>query len=235
MEKKMDGVKIEEFQSLKLNDEVKETAKIYSKVAAVAEKLVNSSYEAEGKKVEFPIDMNLITKYLGMKVEKGNLNDEKTERFSRILGVITSHNGSASVVIDNGVSYKTQRYAIANAVGRYLLNQSKPILKCNYAIPLIPQSLEEISADVIALFLLLPVKCFKEEFLHYLEKCENHPMDVDDWLRHLENVSQISLFNLSIGYQQMKQILCYQRQSEFEENHFNMNIFENDPYDIIYA
>lgn len=231
----MEGIKIEEFQNLELNQTVKEATDVYYKVAIEVEELVNNIYEAEGKKVEFPIDMNLITKYLGMKVEKGNLNDEETERFSRILGVVTSHNGSASVVIDNGVSYKTQRYATANAIGRYLLNQSKPILKCNYAIPLIPQSLEEIAADVIALFLLLPVKCFKEEFLHYLEKCEYHPMDVDDWLKHLENVSQISLFNLSIGYQQLKQILCYQRQIEFQKNDFDMSIFENDPYDIIYA
>lgn len=52
---------------------------------------------------------------------------------------------------------------------------------------------------------------------------------------HLSNKSQISQFNLAIGYQQMKQVLCYQRQLEFRESGFDINKILDDPYDIIFA
>lgn len=237
---------IEDFQDLNLTEAAAGIADLYLKVAKVSEELVEASYAVERDikehsekkidcKIKFPIDIELIAKYLGMKIEKKSLNREEPRSFSRILGIITSQNGKAYVAIDNEVSYKTQRYTIANAIGRFLLNQKGTSLKCSYAIPLIPQSLEEIAADGIALFLLLPMKTFKDEFLNYLESCGDRPLDVDAWMMHLGNKSQISQFNLAIGYQQMKQVLCYQRQSDFKDSGFDISKILDDPYDIIYA
>ncbi len=237
---------LREFQNLNLGEGVEGMADLYLRVAKAAEKLVAASYaEAGGFKAgdekaadcrcEFPIDIELIASYLEMTIEKKSLNTEEPRSFSRILGIITSQNGRAVVVVDNTVGYKTQRYTIANAIGRFLLNQTETSLKCSYAIPLIPQSMEEIAADVIALFLLLPMKAFKDEFLHYLERCGDRPLDVDAWLVHLGNKSQVTQFNLAIGYQQMKQVLCYQRQSDFKNSGFDISIIFDDPYDIIYA
>lgn len=242
----MEQFDVKEFQDLDLTECVEGMAEIYLRIADAAEKLVENSYANAGRlkgdnekktdcKYEFPIEIGLVAKYLGMTIEKKSLNREEPKSFSRILGIITSQNGKVDVVIDNDVSYKTQRYTIANAVGRFLLNQTGTSLKCNYAIPLIPQSLEEIAADVIALFLLLPMKTFKDEFLSYLDSCGDRPLDVDAWLIHLGNKSQISQFNLAIGYQQMKQVLCYQRQLNFSRNDFDINKILNDPYDKIYA
>ncbi len=229
-----------------LKETVEGTAENYLEIANATEELIEASYAGESDikensvkksdyKIEFPIDIELVASHLGMKIEKKSLNREEPRSFSRVLGIITSQDGKAYVAIDNEVSYKTQRYTIANAVGRFLLNQSGTSLKCSYAIPLIPQSLEEIAADTIALFLLLPMKTFKEEFLNYLEGCGDRPLDVDAWLMHLSNKSQISQFNLAIGYQQMKQVLCYQRQLEFRESGFDINKIQDDPYDIIFA
>ncbi|MDE6909777.1 MAG: hypothetical protein K2P44_04825 [Lachnospiraceae bacterium] len=229
-----------------LKETVEGTAENYLEIANATEELIEASYAGESDikensvkksdyKIEFPIDIELVASHLGMKIEKKSLNREEPRSFSRVLGIITSQDGKAYVAIDNEVSYKTQRYTIANAVGRFLLNQSGTSLKCSYAIPLIPQSLEEIAADTIALFLLLPMKTFKEEFLNYLEGCGDRPLDVDAWLMHLSNKSQISQFNLAIGYQQMKQVLCYQRQLEFRESGFDINKILDDPYDIIFA
>ena len=243
----MEPFDLREFQDLNLGEGVEGMADLYLKVAKAAEKLVEASYaEASGFKAgdektaycryEFPIDIELIARYLEMTIEKKSLNREEPRSFSRILGIITSQNGRAVVVVDNEVSYKTQRYTIANAIGRFLLNQTETSLKCSYAIPLIPQSMEEIAADVIALFLLLQMKDFKDEFMHYLERCGNdRPLDVDAWLVYLGNKSQVTQFNLAIGYQQMKQVLCYQRQSDFKNSGFDISIIFDDPYDIIYA
>lgn len=226
-----------------LKETVEGMAVQYLKIAKAAEELVEASYvdERDGEensdkavyKIKFPIDIEMVASYLEMEIEKKSLNREEPRSFSRVLGIITSHNGKTYVAIDNEVSYKTQRYTIANAIGRSLLNQKS--LKCSYAIPLIPQSLEEIAADSIALFLLMPMKTFKDEFLNYLERCGDRPLDVDAWMMHLGNKSQISQFNLAIGYQQMKQVLCYQRQSEFKESDFDINKIQDDPYDIIFA
>lgn len=242
----MEPFDLREFQDLTLREGVEGMADLYLKVAKAAEKLVEVSYAGAGDfkagdektadcRYEFPIDIELIARYLEMTIEKKSLNREEPRSFSRILGIITSQNGRAVVVVDNEVSYKTQRYTIANAIGRFLLNQTETSLKCSYAIPLVPQSLEEIAADVIALFLLLPMKAFKDEFLHYLEGCGDRPLDVDAWMVHLGNKSQIPQFNLAIGYQQMKQVLCYQRQEDFKNSGFDISKIFDDPYDIIYA
>lgn len=235
-----------EFQELDLTEVVEGMADVYLKLAKLAEKLVTASYAHEREinrhrekkgdyRIEFPIDIEMIASYLGMRIEKESLNEEEPRSFSRILGIITTQNGKVSVLIDNKVSYTTQRYTIANAIGRFLLNPTGTSLKCSYAVPLIPQSLEEIAADGIALFLLLPMKTFKDEFLNYLKSCGDRPLDVDLWLMHLGNKSQIPQFNLAIGYQQMKQVLCYQRQSEFRESGFDITKMMDDPYDIIFA
>lgn len=59
-------------------------------------------------------------------------------------------------------------------------------------------------------------------------------MDVDLWLQYLSDKSQISLFNLSIGYQQLKQVLCLQRQKEFEAKGYDINKMES-TYEKIFA
>lgn len=237
---KMDLFKISSDELRKM---VENSADVYLKVAEEVEKLVHDCYQAENKKMEFPVDLSIISKYLEIEVEYERLNMQDMEQFSRTLAILTAQNGKVYMLVDNSVSYKTQRYAIANAIGRSLLSKASyaipqsetPVLKSSYAIPLMPQSLEEIAADVIALFLLLPMTLFKNEFKRYLEAAEDRPLDVDVWLEYLSNRSQISPFNLAIGYQQMKQVLCYQRQQEFEESGFDITKMEEDQYGMIFA
>lgn len=58
---------------------------------------------------------------------------------------------------------------------------------------------------------------------------------MDEWLQHLSDRCQISPFNLAIGYQQMKQVLCYQRQQEFEKYDYDINRMPEDKYSKIFA
>ncbi len=229
-----------QFESLGINEKFEEMAQICNEIAQMAEKLARESHMQFGKKYAFPIDIELVAKYLGMSIIKEKLNPDGAHNLSRKLAIIMSTKVSAKaedvrIVVDNTVSYKTQRFAIANCIGRYLLNQSRGMYKNTYAIPLIPQNLEEIAADSIALFLLMPVTLFKEEFLQYLNGCDQHPLDVDDWLEHLSDTCQITPFNLAIGYQQMKQVLCYQRQAEFAEHDFDITHMPEDKYSKIFA
>lgn len=225
-----------EFENLGINEGVETIAKLYNEIAVKAEKLVFESYAKVGKKVTFPIEINMVAKYLGIEIVKESLNLDGVTNFSRKLGIVTSTNDKGvRILVDDAVSYKTRRYTVANGVGRYLLNESKAIFKNTYAIPLIPQSLEEIAADSIAVFLLMPVTTFKDEFLQYLDERRECPIDVDMWLEHLSDKCQITPFNLAIGYQQMKQVLCYQRQVEFEKNDYDIGRMREDRYDRIFA
>lgn len=231
---------MEQFENLGINEKFEDMAKLCNEIAILAEKLVAESYLRYDKKYAFPIDIELIAKHLGMSIAKERLNLDGASNLSRKLAIIMSTKVSAKeedvrIVVDNEVSYKTQRFAIANCIGRYLLNQSRGMYKNTYAIPLIPQNLEEIAADSIAVFLMMPVSLFKEEFLQYLNSCNQHPLDVDEWMEHLSDTCQITPFNLAIGYQQMKQVLCYQRQAEFEKYNFDITQMPEDKYSKIFA
>lgn len=226
---------MKQFEELNINEGVENITKLYDEIAKNSEELICESYKQFGKKVSFPIDINMVAEYLNIEVLKDNLNLVGSTNFSRKLAIITAKHGVGHIVVDLSVGYKTRRYAIANGIGRYLLKQSRGIFKSSYAIPLIPQSLEEIAADSIALFLLMPTTTFKEEFLRYLNECKSRPLDVDEWLQYLSDRCQISPFNLAIGYQQMKQVLCYRRQMEFEKYDYDITKIPEDKYSKIFA
>ncbi len=225
-----------QFEDLNINEGVENITKLYDKIAKNSEDLIYESYKNFGKKVSFPIDINIVAEYLNIEILKDNLNLVGSTNFSRKLAIIVAKKDEGHIVVDSSVGYKTRRYAVANGIGRYLLNRARGIFKSSYAIPLIPQSLEEIAADSIALFLLMPPTTFKEEFLRYLNECKSRPLDVDEWLQYLSDRCQITTFNLAIGYQQMKQVLCYRRQMEFERYDYDITkIPEEDKYSKIFA
>jgi Predicted Zn peptidase len=225
-----------QFESLGINERVEEITEVYYETAIRAEELVNESYKKLGRKAALPVDIDLIADKLDIDIVIEKLNLVGGNGFSRKLGVTTAtKDRGVQIVVDSDVSYKTRRYAIANGIGRYLLNQSKDMFKNTFEIPLIPQSLEEIAADAIAVFLLMPMEVFKDEFLQYLKECPKHPLDVDEWLEYLSNKCQIPLFNLAIGYQQMKQVLCYQRREEFSSYDYDVTKMPDDKYESIYA
>lgn len=225
-----------QFEDLNINEGVENITKLYDKIAKNSEDLIRESYENFGKKVSFPIDINIVAEYLNIEILKDNLNLDGSTNYNRKLAIIVAKQDEGRIVVDSSVGYKTRRYAVANGIGRYLLNRARGFFKSSYAIPLIPQSLEEIAADSIALFLLMPPTTFKEEFLRYLNECENRPLDVDKWLQYLSDRCQITPFNLAIGYQQMKQVLCYRRQMEFERYDYDITkIPEEDKYSKIFA
>lgn len=222
----------DEFKDQKYLKTIQDMSEIYLDIAEKAEKFIKKIYK--DKEINLPIDLNLIAEDLGIRIMQENLNINGGKSLSRILGRLECENFQTWIKVEASVSYKTQRYAIAHSIARYLLREDKSWDESSYAIPLIPQSLEEIMGDVLALFLLLPMETFKKEFSKYLEARKEYPMDVDLWLQYLSDKSQISLFNLSIGYQQLKQVLCLQRQKEFVANGYDINKMES-TYEKIFA
>ena len=56
----LEVIETRQFGALGINEGVEEITKIYYQIAVKAEQLVNESYAEQGKKVRFPIDVNLL-------------------------------------------------------------------------------------------------------------------------------------------------------------------------------
>lgn len=217
-----------------MRQHMEELTETYKELEEATFKLICDAYGTDA--IRMPIDIERIAGFLKISIDPGILLPASENEFSQTLGHLTSRNGATRILLNPEVSYNTQRYTIAHAIGSYLLQQEeaeKFIFTSTYAIPLIPQSMDDIMADVVALFLLLPRRVFQEEFKKYLEYHQDYPMDVNEWMEYLANKSQIPFFNLSIGYQQLKQMLSWEREKEFFEEGFDIN--KEDFYDIIFA
>ena len=54
-----------------------------------------------------------------------------------------------------------------------------------------------------------------EHFDEARGKIKDYPLDVDEWLSYLSDRSQVNMFNLAIGYQQLKQAAYSERMDKF--------------------
>lgn len=223
--------KIKELGISNLTSEQTET---YLHLACQIEKFLETVYQANNKHMTFPIDVEMVGQYMGIDVIRQHINTSASNQFNKVLGQIIINSYEKRIEVDNTVSYKTQQYAIAHSIGRYLLLGSETIYERSYAIPLMPSDLEEIAADKVALFLLLPLNVFKKEFKQYLKMTKDYPLDVDRWMQYLSDKSQMTMFNLAIGYQQLKQVACLERLEGFRENGYDMEKFD-DEYAEIFA
>lgn len=222
------------IQELEIFKHIEEQAKLYLALANKIENFLQKVYQEKGRELEFPVDVRLICEEMGISVIPKAIGISAPNQFNKVLGQISIDMDEKLIIVNSKVSLKTQRYAIAHSIGRYLLLKEKSLFEYSYAIPLMPDELGEISADTVALFLLLPLNVFKKEFKDYLKKIKNYPLDVDKWLQYLSDKSQIPVFNLAIGYQQLKQVACHERIEAFEKAGFNFDDF-SDEYSDIFA
>lgn len=227
MNKDIETIK-EAIRDLDIHKQTEEQASLYLELAYYEENLLKQVYQKNGKKLEFPIDIEMVSRYMGIAIVRRRILASAANQFNKVLGQILISEKEKIIEVDNQVSYKTQQYAIAHSVARYLLLGEESLYEHSYAIPLMPSELGEISADIVALFLLLPLNVFKREFKEYLESTKDFPLDVDNWLQYLSDKSQVSLFNLAIGYQQLKQVVCWERLKAFEDVGYDLGRFEDE-------
>lgn len=220
------------IRRLEIQGQTETEAPLYLQLAEQAERLVKQIYKDKKKKLEFPIDIEMVGNEMGIRIVRRRILASAANQFNKVIGQILIDGEEKFIEVDNKVSYKTQQYAIAHSIGRYLLLDEDIMYKHSYAIPLMPSELGEIAADKVALFLLLPFNVFKREFKAYLDSIKDYPLDVDRWLEYLGDKSQVPMFNLAIGYQQLKQIVCFERLKAFEETGYDLSRFKDEYADI---
>lgn len=117
----------DEFKDQKYLKKLQDISEIYLDIAEKAEKFIKKIYKDE--EINLPIDLNLIAEDLGIRIVQENLNINGGKSLSRILGRLECENSQTWIKVEATVSYKTQRYAIAHSIARYLLRKTKAGMK----------------------------------------------------------------------------------------------------------
>ena len=171
------------------------------------------------EKVSLPIDIVEFARKLGFEI----VYDEIAQTEQQTFGVATPK----EIHVNKNLKYKEQRWAIAKAMAYFLNNSNQKEMLFFVQSPyFVSDNVDEFYTDVMAILLLLPITLFKQEVSKYIDR--------DDLLQRLSDISQIPIFQLSIGYQFIKQMLSFKRQKDFEECHYDVESFTVDEYENIY-
>lgn len=185
--------------------------------------------------VVFPIDIEAIASHIGFEVHYLDFENQESCTTTGILSrLIEEKQGKMAIVVNKLLDAKTQRYAIARGIAKYLLRGEESIFEGIYDTTMIPQDIDTTTEDVIACFLLLPLDLTTSELKEYLGRTSSKEVDSNTWIRQFSDKSMVPVYNAAIGYQHIRQILGYERQKEFESKGFDINRIENID-EIIYA
>ena len=185
--------------------------------------------------VVFPIDIEAIASHIGFEVHYLDFENQESCTTTGILSrLIEEKQGKMAIVVNKLLDAKTQRYAIARGIAKYLLRGEESMFESIYDTTMIPQDIDTTTEDVIACFLLLPLDLTTSELKEYLGRTSSKEVDSNTWIRQFSDKSMVPVYNAAIGYQHIRQILGYERQKEFESKGFDINRIENID-EIIYA
>ena len=185
--------------------------------------------------VVFPIDIEAIASHIGFEVHYLDFENQESCTTTGILSrLIEEKQGKMAIVVNKLLDAKTQRYALARGIAKYLLRGEESMFEGIYDTTMIPQDIDTTTEDVIACFLLLPLDLTTSELKEYLGRTSSKEVDSNTWIRQFSDKSMVPVYNAAIGYQHIRQILGYERQKEFESKGFDINRIENID-EIIYA
>lgn len=209
------------------------TTELYSEFSEYCMNLIRKVYG--DRPVVFPIDIEAIASHIGFEVHYLDFENQESCTTTGILSrLIEEKQGKMAIVVNKLLDAKTQRYAIARGIAKYLLRGEESMFEGIYDTTMIPQDIDTTTEDVIACFLLLPLDLTTSELKEYLGRTSSKEVDSNTWIRQFSNKSMVPVYNAAVGYQHIRQILGYERQKEFESKGFDINRIENID-EIIYA
>lgn len=191
--------------------------------------------------INLPINIERIVSSRGIKLESRDLNlgggDEIDLNIAHLQYDATEGNLCVEkIYVDSGdgkaysASYSNlMRYAIAYELSKTIINEkssqedipSEEIIRRNmtsvpYSLPKLYASLERFEYEMCAIFLLIPLDMFFEEFDSYIEGIKEHPILLHKWIEHLSEKTQIPSYQLFNGYPYIK-FCAYQYYKECSE------------------
>ena len=212
---------------------IMQTTELYSEFSEYCMNLIRKVYG--DRPVVFPIDIEAIASHIGFEVHYLDFENQESHNTTGILSrLIEEKQGKMAIVVNKLLDAKTQRYAIARGIAKYLLRGEKSMFEGIYETTMIPQDIDTTTEDVIAGFLLLPSDLATSELKEYLRRASSKEIDSNTWIRQLSDKSMVPVYNAAVCYQHIRQVLGYERQKEFENKGFDINKMKNCD-EIIYA
>lgn len=162
----------------------------------------------------FPVDIEDIVRQLGIDIIYQPLNTMRQEgerHVHKMVGTIVKRPGIVTpiitcILLDSESKQEEQRYALAHELAHYLINYNQRIYASAYHLmPMLFTDMEEMIADIFAIFLLIPLPAFFDVFYEYI-KAQNEPVRTSEWLRYLSIISNVSYEEVSIGYQNIRYV-----------------------------
>ena len=155
-----------------------EMAELAYRIHNICNKMLKKYYDK--RKMKLPIDIEMVAKKMGIEIEYSNL----------------------------------KKYAVAYELGKTIFNEDMEVTEKNlfqlnmkskpYSLPRLSARLENFQYEMCAIFLLLPIELFLEEFCSYLEGEKQHPVLMGNWIKHLSEKTEIPDYQLINGYQYIK-------------------------------
>lgn len=181
----------------------------YVSICALALELVEDIF---GEDCRFPVDIATIVKELGINIVYQPLNMPRKEgkrHKHKMVGTIFKMTGietssQINILIDTESKQEEQRYALAHELVHYLIGCDNPFFISDYHLmPMLFKDMEEMIADIFAIFVLIPLPAFFDVFYGYI-RAQNEPVQTSEWLRYLSIIANVSYEEVSIGYQNIR-------------------------------
>lgn len=209
-----------------ISDHSKHVIQYYWEVSQKAEALIYAALGEEG--MHFPIDVEALAEALGIPLVEEELNVYVNAKcINRKIGQIVidrdffSNKKTGIIYLDEMAALSSKRYAIAHEIVHYLMNYQESGYYEDYCImPMCPKDVEEILADIFAIFLLIPVSLFFREFQDYViwrSKEERTPVTTEDWIKYLAERSLLSEYYVAYGYQQLRYVAYWIYQAWYDD------------------
>ena len=179
------------------------------------------------EEITLPVDIEKVVHGLGIKLKPTDLNFGADDGIDlNIAWLRYKEDGTATIYVsteedaDSAKPYSDlQKYAIAYELGKLIIGkendqtgskmQPEKIRQWNmksvpYSLPRLYAQCDSFAYEMCAIFLLLPLDLFLDEFLSYIGDAREHPVMMDRWIRHLSDKAGIPNYQLINGYQYIK-------------------------------
>lgn len=189
----------------------------YAVICNCAIKLLDFIFGEDG--YGLPVDINCIYEKMEIPLLEMDLNSYmdsyESKRVNRIIGKISirrdfiSGKMKRSVYIDENTPPILQRYAMAHELCHYILKMNRMFTDEYCNMPMLPKDPAELVADAFAIFLLIPIKPFMDEFLAYVnyeKRSGRPPFRTSEWIEHLSAVCYVAEDYVAYGYELIRYI-----------------------------
>ena len=196
----------------KMSDLYNDIATLYAVIYAFTRIKINEFFRYNNSQPSFPINYLDFAEWLGIDIIFQDLNYYRSNKFSKILGRLEEEkDGQYRILLDTHQPFISMRYAICHEIAHYFCRVNESFcIQAN-----LPASKDEIIADMIASFLMLPPKLALDKAYEYTKINDFRPVDLNEIFNYLSSEAQLPYYWVVTSYEHLKVLACYLNYQEY--------------------